>query len=109
VVGAPADLHAVLDRAALVVWVLAIAWLPLLAVGELRRPRRGYDLRRWATVFPVGMYAVCSFLVAGADDIGAIGTFARIWVWVSVAVWAVAFLAMARNGLRLAAHYDPRR
>jgi tellurite resistance protein TehA-like permease len=109
VVGAPADLHAVLDRAALVVWVLAIAWLPLLAVGELRRPRRGYDLRRWATVFPVGMYAVCSFLVAGADDIGAIGTFARIWVWVSVAVWAIAFLAMARNGLRLAAHYDPRR
>jgi hypothetical protein len=108
-VHAPADLHAVLDRAALVVWVLAIAWLPLLAAGELRRPRRGYDLRRWATVFPVGMYAVCSFLVAGADDVPAIGTFARVWVWVSVAVWAVVFLAMARSGLRLASHYDPRR
>ena len=77
--------------------------------GELRRPRRGYDLRRWATVFPVGMYAVCSFLVAEADDIGPIGTFARVWVWVALAVWMAVFLAMARNGLRLAAHYDPRR
>jgi hypothetical protein len=55
------------------------------------------------------MYAVCSFLVAGADDVPAIGTFARVWVWVSVAVWAVVFLAMARSGLRLASHYDPRR
>jgi tellurite resistance protein TehA-like permease len=108
-VGAPADLHRVLDRTALVVWVLAIAWLPLLAAGELRRPRRGDDLRRWATVFPVGMYAVCSFLVAGADGVGPIGTFARVWVWVAAAVWALAFLAMARNGLRLVAHYDLRR
>jgi hypothetical protein len=108
-VHAPPSLHPVLDRAALVVWVLAVAWLPVLVAGELRRPLRGYDLRRWATVFPVGMYAVCSFLVAGADDIGPIGTFARVWVWVAVAVWAFAFLALARNGLRVAAHYDPRR
>jgi tellurite resistance protein TehA-like permease len=106
---ASSELHTVLDRAALVVWVLAIAWLPVLVAGELRGPRRGYDLRRWATVFPVGMYAVCSFLVAGADRVGPIGTFARVWVWVSVAVWAVVFLAMARNGVRLAGHYDPRR
>jgi hypothetical protein len=107
-VDAPADLHTVLDRAALVVWVLAIAWLPFLAAGELRRPRRGDDLRRWATVFPVGMYAVCSFLVAGADDLEPIATFARVWVWVAVAVWAAVFVTTARNGLRLAAHYDPR-
>jgi tellurite resistance protein TehA-like permease len=108
-VDAPRSLHQILDAAALVVWVLAIAWLPLLAAGELRRPRRGYDRRRWATVFPVGMYAVCSFLVAGADDVRPIGTFARVWVWIALAVWTVVFLAMARNGLRLAAHYDSRR
>jgi tellurite resistance protein TehA-like permease len=106
---APVELHTALDHAALVVWVLAIAWLPLLAAGELRHPRRGYDLRRWATVFPVGMYSVCSFLVAGADGVAPIGTFARVWVWVSVIVWAIVFLAMARSGLRLAADYDPRR
>jgi hypothetical protein len=55
------------------------------------------------------MYAVCSFLVARADDVRPIGTFARVWVWIALAVWTVVFLAMARNGLRLAAHYDSRR
>jgi hypothetical protein len=54
------------------------------------------------------MYAVCSFLVAGADDLEPIATFARVWVWVAVAVWAAVFVTTARNGLRLAAHYDPR-
>ena len=70
-------LHTTLDHAALVVWVTAIAWLPVLVAGELRGPRRGFDLRRWATVFPVGMYAVCSFLVARVDGVGSIATFAR--------------------------------
>jgi tellurite resistance protein TehA-like permease len=102
-------LHTTLDRAALVVWLLAIGWLPVLVAGELRGPRRGFDLRRWATVFPVGMYAVCSFLVARVDGFGSIATFARIWVWVALAVWLVAFAGAARRGVRRSAHYDPER
>jgi tellurite resistance protein TehA-like permease len=99
-------LHTTLDHGALVAWVLAIAWLPVLVAGELRGPRRGFDLRRWATVFPVGMYAACSFLVAGADDLRSIGTFARAWVWVALAVWSLAFAGALR---RASSHYDPRR
>jgi tellurite resistance protein TehA-like permease len=102
-------LRATLDDAALVVWVLAIGWLPLLVAGELRGPRRGFDLRRWAAVFPFGMYAVCSFLVARVDDVGSIATFARIWVWVALAVWLVAFAGAARRGAPVAAHYDSER
>jgi tellurite resistance protein TehA-like permease len=102
-------LHSTLDHAAFVVWVLAIGWLPVLVAGELRGPRRGFDLRRWATVFPVGMYAVCSFLVARVDGVGSIATFARVWAWVGLAVWLLAFVGAARRGVRLAADYDPRR
>ena len=36
--------------------------LPLI-VAECVRPRLGYDVRRWATVFPFGMYPACSFTV----------------------------------------------
>ena len=102
-------LHTWLDHASFVVWALAIGWLPVLVAGELRGPRRGFDLRRWATVFPVGMYAVCSFLVARNEGVASIETFARIWVWVAVAVWVLAFAGAARRGARTAAHYDPER
>jgi tellurite resistance protein TehA-like permease len=106
---ATGTLHTTLDHAALVVWVLAIGWLPVLVAGELRGPRRGFDLRRWATVFPVGMYAACSFVVAHVDSVGSIATFARVWAWVGLAVWLLAFAGAARRGARLAAHYDPGR
>jgi hypothetical protein len=55
-----------------VVWVAALAWLPALLAGELASPRLRYDERRWSTVFPLGMYAVCSFVVARVDGSGGI-------------------------------------
>jgi len=63
-------------------WGLAMAWLPLLLAGELLSPGRGFDARRWSTVFPVGMYAAMSHAVG-------VSAFARAWTWVAVAVWAV--------------------
>ncbi len=44
----------------LVLWGLTIAWLPVLLAAELLTPRLRYDVRRWSTVFPLGMYAACS-------------------------------------------------
>jgi hypothetical protein len=79
---AASALHAV----ALGLWALAIAWLPVLLAGEALPPRRGFDARRWSTVFPVGMYAAMSHAVG-------ISGFARAWTWVAVAVWAVVALA----------------
>jgi hypothetical protein len=34
--------------------------IPPLIISEIIRPRLSYDVRRWATVFPFGMYAACS-------------------------------------------------
>jgi tellurite resistance protein TehA-like permease len=72
--------------AAVVVWIAAIVWLPALVVAELRRPRPRYHVRRWATVFPFGMYAAGSFNVGAASSVPAIAGFARVWVWVAVAL-----------------------
>jgi tellurite resistance protein TehA-like permease len=81
-----------------VLWWLMIAWLPvLLAV----RPRVSYNVRRWSTVFPVGMYAACRFLVGAVAGAAAITQFARVWVWVGVAVWLTVFVAMLSRAKRL--------
>jgi tellurite resistance protein TehA-like permease len=80
-----------------VLWGLAMLWIAPLVTGELRRPRLHYHASRWATVFPVGMYAACSFRAAGATGWTAMAEFARVWTWVAVAVWALAFAGMVRH------------
>jgi tellurite resistance protein TehA-like permease len=79
---------------ALVLWSLTIAWLPVLVAAEVIYPRISYNVRRWSTVFPVGMYAACSFIVGAITPSPPIRDFARVWVWVALAVWLVVFGAM---------------
>jgi tellurite resistance protein TehA-like permease len=80
-----------------VLWLLAIAWLPLLLAAETLRPRLSYDTRRWSTVFPVGMYAACSFVVGSVASAPAVTRFARVWVWVGLACWLVIAGATVRR------------
>jgi tellurite resistance protein TehA-like permease len=83
----------VLNAIALGLWIATMLWLPVLLVAEVRWPRLHCDLRRWSTVFPVGMYAACSFVVGTVAAIGAATSFARVWVWLALAVWAAVFAA----------------
>jgi voltage-gated anion channel len=92
----------VLKLVTVLLWGLSILWLPLLLFAEVVRPRLGHDVRRWSTVFPVGMYAACTFLAGSAAHVSAITDFAKVWVWVGVAVWLVVFAAMLARGLDLA-------
>ena len=101
--------HAGLKTVALVLWWLTIAWLPVLLAAEAIRPRLSYNVRRWSTVFPVGMYASSSFVVGGLTGTAAITQFARTWVWVGVAVWLTVFVAMLSRAPRLLrGAYPPR-
>jgi tellurite resistance protein TehA-like permease len=49
--------------------------------------------RRWSTVFPLGMYAVCSIATGSISGIGGISSFGRAWIWVAFAVWVLVFAA----------------
>jgi tellurite resistance protein TehA-like permease len=82
----------------LALWAAAAAWLPVLLTAELRAPRLRYDLRRWSTVFPIGMYAVCSSATSSVGGIGGIGTFADVWIWIALAVWAIVLIGTLRHG-----------
>ena len=67
------------DVAALVLWCLAMLWPGPLIAAEALRPRLSYDVQRWATVFPLGMYAACSFAVGQVTGITRIVVSARVW------------------------------
>ena len=95
-----------LKTTSLVLWCLTMVWLPALVIYEALRPRLRYNVRRWSTVFPVGMYAACSFIVGAVTQTAGITDFARVWVWVALAVWLVVFAAMLRRGPRLV-HGEP--
>jgi tellurite resistance protein TehA-like permease len=84
----------VVQGIAVVAWALAILWLPVLVIGEASHLRRRYAAERWATVFPVGMYAACSFAVGAVTHTGAMTDFARVWVWIAVAVWLLVLVGM---------------
>ena len=89
--------HDALETIALVLWCLTLAWLPALIVSEILRPRLAYNVRRWSTVFPVGMYAACSFIVGALTKTPGITDYARVWVWVALAVWLAVFAGMLRR------------
>lgn len=96
-----AGAHQALRDLTLALWIAAMVWLPVLVAAELIRPRPGYNVRRWSTVFPVGMYAACSMIVGRVAGIRTIVDFGQAWTWVSLAVWLAVFGAMLARAPRL--------
>jgi tellurite resistance protein TehA-like permease len=83
----------VLHTFTVVAWAVSASWLLVLLGSEFAFPRLGYDQRRWSTVFPVGMYAACSFEAGRVAALPAVVSFAQVWTWVAVVVWAVVAVA----------------
>ena len=67
--------------------VLALVCCAVLAAAELLRPRLRYDVRRWATVFPVGMTAVATLSVASSLGAPWLRGLGRVLLWIAVAAW----------------------
>jgi tellurite resistance protein TehA-like permease len=103
--GSVAGLRLTLHDVTLALWAAAVLWLPALLAGELIAPRLGYDSLRWSTVFPFGMYAVCSIAASSVTGIGGIGSFGRVWVWLALGAWTVVFAGLLRQA---AAHVGRR-
>ncbi|MEU3347429.1 tellurite resistance/C4-dicarboxylate transporter family protein [Streptomyces sp. NPDC006700] len=97
-----ADDSGVLRTVTLALLVLDLCWYAVLVVAELVRPRPHYDVRRWSTVFPMGMTAAASVSVATAANVPSRGL-GEVLLWIAVAAWlAVAAGAVldARTELR---------
>jgi tellurite resistance protein TehA-like permease len=88
--------HDVLKVVDFVVLGLALAWYVVLAVAEYTHPRFGYDLRRWATVFPLGMTAVACLSTAQVTGVDWLHDLGHVLLWVAFAVWALTLGGLLR-------------
>jgi tellurite resistance protein TehA-like permease len=84
----------------LAIWAVAVAGYAVLLGCELRWPRWHYDIRRWATVFPMGMTAAASFAVAQAERLPPLAVLGHALLWPGLAAWALTLIAAARGQLR---------
>jgi hypothetical protein len=92
-------LHQVFTIGTFVLWVLAVAWILPLLVTEVVRPRLAYDVRRWATVFPFGMYAACSVTVGQVTGLSGITAFGRAGTWVALGITLLVLTGLIRHVL----------
>ncbi|MEU2555250.1 tellurite resistance/C4-dicarboxylate transporter family protein [Streptomyces sp. NPDC013313] len=96
------DDRAVLRDVTATLLVLTLACCVALLVAEAARPRLRYDVRRWATVFPLGMTATSTLSVGTALALGWLKQPGQALVWLAVAVWlvvAAGAVRAARTGL----------
>lgn len=89
-------------------WSVGTWWIPLLLMlgawryGYKRFPLR-YDPIYWSVVFPLGMYAVCTWQMDRALGLGLLDPLSRASFCVALAAWAITFLGMLHamiGGLR---------
>lgn len=95
-------LEPVLLGSSIFFWVTSAWWVPLLAVMELwKRLLRGvpwkYEPDYWALVFPLGMFAVATFVYSGAAGLSFLKPLAGVFVWVALSAWLVGFGGMLRH------------
>ncbi|MBI2187763.1 MAG: tellurite resistance/C4-dicarboxylate transporter family protein [Acidobacteria bacterium] len=86
----------------LLFWATATWWIPMLVVlGIWRHVYRRFPLRYdplyWGAVFPLGMYAVCTFRLAQAIEAPILLDVSRVFLYVALAAWALTLAGLVRR------------
>ncbi|MEU9146337.1 hypothetical protein [Streptomyces sp. NPDC048349] len=88
--------HTALRTATLTALALSLLWYAVLLGAELRHPRPHYDIRRWATVFPLGMTATACLSAAQPAGLPWLRPLGEVLLWIAVGaclLTCAAFLA----------------
>lgn len=89
--------HEGLRIATLVTLGVSLAWYAVLLFAELRHPRTHYDIRRWSTVFPLGMTATACLSAAEPVGIGWLRPLGEVLLWIAVGAWLLTLAAMVTS------------
>lgn len=91
--------HTTLRTVTLALLALSLVWYVVLLAAELRHPRPRYDIRRWATVFPLGMTATACLSVADPAGIAWLRPLGEVLLWIAVGAWLLTFSALVVSHL----------
>jgi tellurite resistance protein TehA-like permease len=83
-------------------WATGTWWIPMLVILLVWRhlyskfPLR-YDPLYWGLVFPLGMYAVCTFEMVRAMNLDFLLPIAHVFVYVALLAWATTFVGLIHS------------
>jgi tellurite resistance protein TehA-like permease len=97
-----ADLLPFLKVSTYFFWVLATWWIPLLVILNLwrhawRRYPLSYHPHYWGMVFPLGMYASCTYRFGKLAAMDFMTPTSGFLIYVAVLVWAITFTGMLKR------------
>ncbi|MER0444165.1 hypothetical protein ABR738_06210 [Streptomyces sp. Edi4] len=91
--------HTALRTTTLVLVGVNLAACAVLLGFEVRRPRPRYDIRRWSTVFPLGMTSVAALTAATATGTGWLRPLGEGVLWAACAAWLLVLAGFTRKRL----------
>jgi len=85
-------------------WATATWWIPMLLIlgiwrHGIHRFRFVYDPLYWGLVFPLGMYAVCTYKMHLIFGISPLLDIARVFLIAAIAAWLLTFRSMLQRPL----------
>jgi tellurite resistance protein TehA-like permease len=80
-------------------WATGTWWIPMLVLLEVWRygyvrTRIEYDPLLWGAVFPLGMYAVCTWQMDAVMGFGFLAGLSHAFLWAALVAWIVTFAGM---------------
>jgi tellurite resistance protein TehA-like permease len=83
-------------------WATGTWWIPMLVILGLwrhvyKKLKLNYDPLYWGVVFPLGMYAVCTFQLAKAMNLSFLFPISRFFAYIALLAWSVAFIGFVRT------------